>query len=630
MDRDIFEGRENQTLNKTETILGANYTGQDQCRFCVWAPQAKAIEVVLLASKQRLVAAHARERGYYEALVDGVPPGTRYVYRLDGQLDRPDPASRLQPDGVHGASAVVDQTFAWQDQNWFGLPLRNYLLYELHVGTFTHEGTFDAAVSHLEQLKALGITAIELMPVAQFPGHRNWGYDGAYPFAVQNSYGGPDGLKRLVNAAHQQGLAVVLDVVYNHLGPEGNYLADFGPYFTERHHTRWGAALNFDGPQSDDVRRYFIENAQYWLEEFHIDALRLDAIHAIHDSSPVPFLEELAEACHRRAEAINRRFYLIGESDANMARHILPRALGGYGLDAQWSDDFHHALHTLLTGERGGYYADYEGVRALAKAWRQGYAYTGEYSRYRRRRHGSNSRHTSVRQFVVCLQNHDQIGNRMAGDRLAASLSWERLKLGAGTVLLSPFIPLLFMGEEYGETAPFQYFVSHTDPALIEAVRHGRREEFAAFGWQGEIPDAHAEDTFRACRLNHALAHKARHLVLRAFYRELIALRKRMPALMLVEKETLEVIPFEPAKSLFVRYWCAQQEVAMVLAYGEEPATIDLPLPAGAWCKLLDSAASKWQGPESQVPEELQSGGGLTLDLPPLSFVVFTKLNLAS
>jgi maltooligosyltrehalose trehalohydrolase len=605
--------------------LGAITTAPNCCHFCVWAPNASALEIVLLDPEQKVVAATPKERGYFELTLDGIGPGTRYLYRLDAKKERPDPASRLQPDGVHGPSAVVDPNFPWQDQHWFGLPLRDYVLYELHVGTFTPEGTFDAIVPHLPALKELGATALELMPVAQFPGHRNWGYDGAYPFSVQSSYGGADGLRRLVNAAHQQGFAVVLDVVYNHLGPEGNYLTDFGPYFTERHHTSWGSALNFDGAHSDEVRRYFVENALCWQTEYHIDALRLDAIHAIHDCSPIPFLEELAEACHRQAEVLNRRFHLIGESDQNMARHILPRAAGGHGLDAQWSDDFHHALHVLLTGERDGYYADYAGVGMLAKIWREGYAYTGDYSQYRQRTHGSRPHGTSAKQFVVCLQNHDQIGNRRLGDRLSATASFERLKLGAGTVLLSPFVPLLFMGEEYGETAPFHYFVSHSDPELVVAVRQGRSQEFASFGWQGEVPDAQAETTFQACKLNHALAGEGQYRVLREFYQELIALRKALPALALVEKDTLEALPFENENVLLARCWCAQQEATLVFAYAPEPVTLALPLPKGRWYKRLDSAAPKWNGPGSRVPDELKSSGEMRLDLNPTSFVLLTK-----
>ena len=332
--------------------LGATYLGQGQCRFVVWAPASHTVEVLILTPAERLVPLAQGERGYYHAVVDGVEPGSLYFYRLDQQRQRPDPASQSQPRDVHGPSQVLDTWFPWQDQGWCGLPLQQYVLYELHVGTYTPEGTFTGILPHLSALRELGVTAVELMPVAQFPGSRNWGYDGVYPFAVQHSYGGPEALKRLVNACHQQGLAVVLDVVYNHLGPEGNYLWDFGPYFTDRYKTPWGSALNFDGPYSDEVRRLFIENALYWVTDFHIDALRLDAVHAIVDQSARPFLQEVAMAVHAQAERLNRRMYVIAESDLNDTRLICAPDLGGYGLDAQWSDDFHHALQVLLTGER--------------------------------------------------------------------------------------------------------------------------------------------------------------------------------------------------------------------------------------------------------------------------------------
>ena len=445
-----------------------------------------------------------RRRGYHEVLVDGVEPGTLYRYRLDGTLERPDPASRCQPEDVHGPSQVVDSHFDWDDSAWCGIPLREYILYELHVGTFTPEGTFEAIIPYLPELKALGITAIELMPIAQFPGQRNWGYDGVYPFAVQHSYGGPDGLKRLVQACHRHGLAVVLDVVYNHLGPDGNYLGDYGPYFTERYKTPWGGALNFDGPYSDEVRRFFIDNALFWVTEFRIDALRLDAVHAILDHSAQPFLQELGLALQARAEHMNRRIYAIAESALNDTRIIRSRELGGYGLDAQWNDDFHHALRVLLTDDRGGYYQDFGELGHLAKAFREGFVYAGDYSAYRRRRHGHSSRHMPAQQFVVFAQNHDQVGNRMFGERLSQLVSLEALKLAASAVLLSPFIPLLFMGEEYGEVAPFQYFISHLDPQLVDAVRRGRREEFAAFAWQGEPPDPQDIATFQRAKLDHA------------------------------------------------------------------------------------------------------------------------------
>ena len=448
--------------------LGATYLDDGKCQFCVWAPHVEEIEVQLISPRIERLALKKDDMGYHLGMSENLGPGSRYVYRLEGGTQRPDPASRFQPEGVHGPSEVVDAKFPWEDDGWKGLALHDVVIYELHVGVYTREGTFDAVIPYLQELKDLGVTAVEIMPVGQFPGNRNWGYDGVYPFAAQNSYGGPQGLKRLVNACHRIGLAVILDVVYNHLGPEGNYFADFAPYFTERYKTPWGSALNFDGPYSDEVRHFFIENARYWISEFHIDALRLDAVHAILDHSPRPFLEELGAAVHKLAAKLNRRVLLMPESASNDARLIRSRERGGYGLDAVWSDDFHHALRTLLTGEQSGYYQDYGELKHLVDAYREGFAYSGAYSRFRKRRHGSSAKDIPAKRFIVFSQNHDQVGNRPRGDRLTDSVCFEALKLAAATVILSPFIPLIFMGEEYGETAPFPFFISHSDAELVE------------------------------------------------------------------------------------------------------------------------------------------------------------------
>jgi maltooligosyltrehalose trehalohydrolase len=563
--------------------------------------------------------------GYHSVMAEDVKPGDRYVYRLDDQRERPDPASRFQPEGVHGPSQVVDPHFPWEDDQWSGLPLQDYILYELHVGTFTPEGTFEAIIPHLDELRELGITAVELMPVAQFPGTRNWGYDGVYPFAVQNSYGGPEGLKRLVNACHGRGIAVVLDVVYNHLGPEGNYLWDFGPYFTDRYKTPWGSAINFDGPHSDPVRRLFIENALYWVTEFRMDGLRIDAVHGILDFSAYPFLEELASAVHEKAERFNRRVYVIAESDLNDTRVIRSRELGGYGLDAQWNDDFHHALHTLLTEDQTGYYQDFGRLGDLVKAFREGFVCSGQYSSYRRRRHGNSSRDIPAGCFVVFAQNHDQVGNRMRGERLSQLVCRERMKLAAGVVFLSPFIPLLFMGEEYGETAPFPYFISHSDADLVEAVRRGRREEFAAFGWSQEPPDPHDEATFLRAKLNQDLRHQGHHQVLLEFYRELIRLREGLPALAHLSKEDMDVTSYERERVLVIRRWSAADEAVIIFHFDGSPVNIGISLPEGRWTKQLDSADKRWQGPGSQVPSEVISDGEVGVSLAPHLFVLLVK-----
>lgn len=605
--------------------LGATYLGDGKCRFLVWAPHAERVELKLVAPRAAVLPMQVRERGYFELTAEGIEPGAQYFYRLAGERDRPDPASRFQPEGVHGPSAVVASQFRWTDVHWHGLPLHQYITYELHVGTFSEEGTFDAAIAHLDALRELGITAIELMPVAQFPGGRNWGYDGVLPFAVQNTYGGPDGLRRFVDAAHQRELAVVMDVVYNHVGPEGNYLAEFGPYFTDRHHTPWGRAINYDDHGSDEVRRFFIESALAWFEAFHIDALRLDAVHAIFDFSARPFLQELADAVRQEGERLNRRVYTIAESSLNDARLIASKELGGCGIDGQWCDDLHHAVRTSLVDERGGYYADFHGFDHLVKAYRDGFVHDGDYSEYRGRRHGNTVRHVDPIRLVVCSQNHDQVGNRLSGERLTDLVSFEQLKLAAGLILLSPYQPLLFMGEEYGETAPFQFFISHGDPQLVAAVRRGRKEEFARFDWQQEPPDPQAEETFVRCKLNQALRHAGPHRALWTFYQRLIELRKTASPLAFPDRQRMQIDVPAPGRVLAVRSWSAEWELALLFHVAAESATVHLRWPVGTWELLLDSADPAWDGPGSGLPPRLESSGDVSLVLAPCSVAVYRR-----
>jgi maltooligosyltrehalose trehalohydrolase len=609
--------------------IGAQQLENSRCRFCVWAPAASSVEAVIAGPRERSVALLRSEDGYFSAEVENISSGSLYRYRLDGQKDRPDPASRFQPEGVHGPSAVLDAAFEWEDGDWRGLPMHRYVIYELHVGTFTADGTFDAILPYLAELKELGVTAIELMPVAQFPGSRNWGYDGVCPFAVQNSYGGPAGLKRLVNACHKRGLAVVLDVVYNHLGPEGNYLAEFGPYFTDRYKTPWGLALNFDGPDSDHVRHYFTENAMYWITEFHIDALRLDAVHAILDYSPYPFLQQLADEVRRQASSRNREICLIPESAANDARLIRGHDQFGFGFHAQWNDDFHHALRTVLTQESAGYYADYGKFGQLTKAFREGFVYSGEYSPFRRRRHGISSKDIPAERFVVFSQNHDQVGNRMLGERLTQLVSFEELKLAAAAVILPPFVPLLFMGEEYGEQAPFQYFISHGDPVLIEAVRAGRREEFASFAWAGEPPDPQDEETFLRAKLNHQLKRDGKFRILWDFYRELLRLRRELPALTVLSKERSEVLGYDDQRVLLLRRSGDSDVATTILNFNQAPVSLRIAMGAGRWRKALDSAEPRWAGAGGTLPLEFEGGEDAELQLPPSSAALFVRLNQA-
>ena len=606
------------------TQLGATLTGAGEATFLVWAPSARTVEVHLVGPEDRWVRMEPAVDGYFRLLLESIAPGQRYNYRLNQRDEFPDPTSRFQPEGVHGPSQVVDSDFSWTDTDWKGIPLSSYIFYELHVGAFTPEGTFEALIGQLDYLLGLGITAIELMPVAQFPGDRNWGYDGVYPFAVQNSYGGPSGLKRFVDAAHRKGLAVVLDVVYNHLGPEGNYLSRFGPYFTDRYHTPWGMAVNFDGEESNPVRRFVIENALRWVTEFHIDALRLDAVHAIFDHSPHHILQELAEAVHARGRELGRSIHVIPESDLNDARLVEDPAHGGYGLDAQWSDDFHHALHVALTGEQGGYYADFGNLRDLSTALSEGFIYSGRFSKFRGRHHGTPSAHLPADRFVVCAQNHDQVGNRMLGERLSALLDFEQQKLAAGVLLLSPFLPLLFMGEEYGETAPFQYFVSHSDPGLIAAVREGRAREFAAFAWKGDVPDPQADSTFERSRPDEALRNRGRHGILLRFYQELIRLRKRIRgsydpqprrgAVTVLDEQGVLAMPF------------GEDGLLLVCHFGLAAVEVTVTARNGTWEKVLDSADSNWAGTGSRVPAKLQSNGKIHLDLSANSILVLQSI----
>jgi maltooligosyltrehalose trehalohydrolase len=508
---------------------------QHRYEFRVWAPARDRVDVVI-GERQVPMARDDRgegDRGWWTVCVDEAGPGSDYAFRLDGGPPRPDPRSAFQPQGIHGPSRLVDHgAFAWSDTGWRGMPLAGTVLYECHVGTFSAEGTFDGAIEHLGHLADLGVGAIELLPVAEFSGPRGWGYDGVDLFAPHHAYGGPDGLKRLVDAAHARGLGVVMDVVYNHLGPAGNYLPEFGPYFSARHRTNWGDAVNFDGPGSDEVRRFVIDNALMWLGDYHCDGLRLDAVHAIVDQSATHILEALAAEVRALAAHEGRPLFVVAESDLNDPRFVRSRDAGGYGLDAAWADEWHHALHATLTGDRSGYYQDFGPLPLLAKALRQAWVYDGTYSPHRRRVHGRPPAGLSGGQFVVAAQNHDQIGNRAAGERSSALMSDGRLKVAAALLLTSPFVPLLFQGEEWGATTPFQYFTSHNDPGLGRVVSEGRRREFSAFGWDPDgVPDPQDPATFRRSKLDWTEPEQARHAGLLAWYRRLIALRRQTAAL---------------------------------------------------------------------------------------------------
>ncbi len=612
--------------------IGARYRGSAICGFRVWAPLIENVAVNILPPGPRMIPLERDVRGYWTGSAPDLPPGTRYLYLLDQEKERPDPASRFQPEGVHGPSEIVDpDEFKWEDEAWKGIPLADFVVYEIHVGAFTPEGTFPAVISRLDYLIELGITALEIMPVAQFPGDRNWGYDGVYPFAPQNSYGGPGPLKALVNACHRKGIAVILDVVYNHLGPDGNYLRDFGPYFTGKYKTPWGEAVNFDGAYSDEVRKYFIDNALYWLAEYHMDGLRLDAIDQIYDFSARHFLAELAEAVHVLARDSGIKKILIAESDLNDARIIKPAGEGGYDLDAQWNDDFHHALHALLTGEDKGYYRDFGGIDHLEKAFREGFVYSGEYSRYRKKRHGNSSKNRPAQQLVVCCQNHDQTGNRMLGERLSQLVSFEQLKLAAACVILSPYVPLLFMGEEYGEKAPFQYFVSHIDRHLIAAIREGRAQEFAHFEWNGDVPDPQDDGAFFCAKINPDLRLSGSHKLLFEYYSGLLKLRRSVPALARLSKNDMEVAGFYNEQGIIVRRSCGDSEVIMLFSFDQRPRSLIAAVPEGFWNKILDSSSPAWGGPGERVQQTVDSRGEQTaFPMNPHSAILYERRREAS
>ncbi len=603
--------------------FGANCVADGSAEFRVWAPKLTSLAVRILGSHPRTVPMGCEAGDAFSVIVPDVAEGTDYLFVLEGDRLRPDPVSRWQPHGVHGASRVVNpSSFAWSDSGWKGMPLKDFVTYELHIGTFTPEGTFEGAISRLPYLRDLGITAIELMPVAEFPGTRNWGYDGASLYAPHSAYGGPTGLKALVDASHQHGLAVVLDVVYNHLGPEGNYLPEFIPCFTDSYRTPWGKAINFDGPDSDGVRRYFIDNALYWLTEYHMDALRLDAIHAIFDFSAHHILDELGGVSHRQAQRLGRQAWLIAESDLDDVRVINPRSVGGYGVDAQWHDDFHHALYTLLTGDHDGYLMDFGSIGDLAKSISEGFVYDGKYSPYRRRRHGSSSVPRPGEQFVPCIQNHDQVANTSKGQRLASLVSLEKQKLAAAVLLCSPFLPLLFMGQEYGEAAPFLFFTSFQDADLVAAVRAGRKKEFAAYYAEEDFPDPQAQRTFELCKLDWNKLSLYPHAEILRLHRDLLSLRQRYACLNNCRKDLTALAFDEQAKWLVMTRGDTSEARAMLLCnFSAHVQSVPTgPVRRRFELALSTADANYGSSPDSTQPPKLLVAENQTLEIPLAEF----------
>ncbi|SOD79347.1 malto-oligosyltrehalose trehalohydrolase [Spirosoma fluviale] len=613
-------------LNVNRRSLGISFPNKPEAEVTVWAP--KATQVVLkVYNKSATLPLVSAEIGYWHLTTDQIKPGDQYTFVLNGDEEFADPASLYQPKGVDGPSQAVDTAaYYWEDQSWINPSLDSYLIYEIHIGSFTGAGTFKALEAKLDYLKALGVTAIEIMPISQFPDSRNWGYDGVYSFAVQNSYGGVLGLQHLVNICHYKGIAVILDVVYNHFGPEGNHMENFGPYLTDKYRTPWGKGINFDDLWCDGVRRHFIENALMWFRDFHIDALRLDAVHALKDSSPVHILQELRQRVDDLMRTTGRRHYLLVECDLNDPRYLKPLAEQGYGMDAQWIDEFHHSLRVAVGQEKTGYYADFNGLNHLAKSYKDGYVYDGQFSVVREKLFGQMAHGNAGEQFIVFSQNHDQIGNRKQGERSSQLYSYEMLKLMAGAVLVSPFIPLLFMGEEWGETNPFFYFVNYTEADLAEAVRQGRKDEFDG---DDDVPDPQTKETFEHTKLQWHLPMQEPHRTLLRYYQTLIALRHHLPALYHLDRNQLDVAVDTEKELLTLHRWHEDQHVLCLMNFSEQPQSTILCVSGEdiRWEKLLDSADAQWQpnmpSANSACPALLNNGD--TISLQPESFILYAQ-----
>lgn len=599
--------------------VGINFSKEGKAEVSIWAPLAEKVAVAISQTNNTIELAKD-ELGYWKAVTGEIKPGDLYKILLN-EKEYPDPASLSQPEGVHGPSKAINlNDFKFNEAGWNNLPLEEYIIYELHTGTFTPDGTFAAIEEKLDYLKELGVNAIEIMPVSQFPGNRNWGYDGVFPYAVQDSYGGAEGLAHLVEVCHQKGIAVILDVVYNHLGPEGNYLSAFGSYFTDKYNTPWGKAINFDDEWCDGVRKYFIENALMWFRDFHIDALRMDAVHAIKDFSPVHILREIKQNVDRLMEATGRRHYLIVELDLNDNRFINPLEQQGYGMDAQWIDEFHHALRVTAGEERTGYYSDFNRLSHLAKSYKDAYVFDGQFSPHRKKFFGIKAENNPGKQFIVFSQNHDQVGNRMLGERTSTLVSFEMQKLMAGAVLVSPYLPMLFMGEEYSEPHPFLYFVSHTDRDLAEAVRKGRKAEFAAFHAQGEAPDPVSEETFNESKLQWDLVRQEPHRTMLKFYKALIQLRKQQRALSDLNRSHLDVLANESSQTLLLKRWHEGESVFCLMNFSKKQQELMLPHHESKLQKIFDSAHPQWNGPAAAA--EVITGEPAII-IQPESFLIY-------
>ncbi|MEJ1239501.1 malto-oligosyltrehalose trehalohydrolase [Chryseolinea sp. T2] len=603
--------------------IGVNFSSRGESEVLVWAPHAKSVAIVIDGTDER-VTLHPEPRGYFSSITSLLKPDDAYWVELDQRERLPDPASLLQPRGIFGPSLVFNpNTFKWTDQKWKNIPLSEYIIYELHVGTFTQAGDFDAIVAKLPYLKELGITSIEIMPAVEFPGNRNWGYDGVFPYAIHHSYGGPSALQRLVDASHSHGIAVILDVVYNHFGPEGNNLEKFGPYFTDKYRTPWGKAINYDDAGCDEVRKFFVENALMWFRDFHIDALRLDAVHAIYDFSSKHILQELREYVDTLREEVNRNCYLIAECDLNDPKYLEDASQMSYGMNAQWIDEFHHSLRVAAGKKPVGYYSDFKEFVTLGKAFADAYVYDGQYSEHRKKTFGRKATAFRGDQFVVFSQNHDQVGNTMLGERTSVIESYEMLKVMAAMVICSPYIPMLFMGEEYGERQPFQYFISHHDETLISAVRQGRKSEFAAF-YQHDVnvPDPQSIQTFLNSKLNWDYVNVKSHQTLLEYYKELIRTRKVSEVLSSGSREGLSAVALEDEKCLIVHRKIGGNELVSVANFSSVIQNIQMPSVEGMKC-IMNSASARWSGQMTNDPLYAH-----VVSVSPATFFLFSNENV--
>jgi maltooligosyltrehalose trehalohydrolase len=620
-------------IDTSRRTIGLNFLEDNSATIRLWAPYASKVWLVSDRLTSSLLMAE-QESGYWFIRTDEIKAGDHYGFEMWNEKKKEkytsnpskifgaDPAALFFENGIgENSTAFNVNSFSWTDQSWKGPAQQDYIIYELHTGTFTPEGTFQSIEAKLDYLLQLGITAIEIMPVAQFPGERNWGYDGVFPFAVQNSYGGPEALQHLVNACHNRGLAVILDVVYNHMGPEGNYFNDFGPYFTNQHHTPWGQAINFDDADSDPVRHYFIENVLMWFRDFHIDALRLDAVHAIKDFGAVHILAEIKKYTDRLSVSTDRVHHLFVELDLNDNRYINHLNKGGYGMDGQWIDEFHHALRVTAGQEKNGYYADFNGIEHLAKSYETAYVYDGQYSPHRRKTFGTAAKGNNGEQFIVFSQNHDQVGNRMLGERTSSLMSFEMLKLLAGAVFCSPYLPLIFMGEEYGEENPFQFFISHTDKQLVEAVRKGRKAEFKAFHHAADTPDPQSEATFNRSKLNWDSLNEPKQKTLLTYYKTLIALRKNNHTLNNLNRHQVKAEAIQEQNCLILNRWHDKQKITSLMNFSAQEQQLSLPNLSN-WQVLLHSADVQWGGANKEMPSFSDQG---LITIKPESILIFTS-----